>query len=155
MCVVTFLFVIGYFYVWFYIDKYHYWLFFSHLPHTLIHFPVYSYYMFRLNSGTYNITSSFSLPLPACLSVSLFLSLSISSSLSHFLSSILFPLILFFSSTSFSQPFFTSNLCLVIFVDAVRHVHCLTVSLSIPEPLDVTAEWLCDICCEVIFRGPT
>ena len=96
-----------------------------------------------------------SLCLPACLSVSLFLSLSISSSLSHFLSSILFPLILFFSSTSFSQPFFPSNLCLVIFVDAVRHVHCLTVSLSIPEPLDVTAEWLCDICCEVILRGPT
>ena len=37
----------------------------------------------------------------------------------------------------------------VRFEDVVRHVHCLTVALSIPEPLDVTAEWLCDKCCEV------
>ena len=68
---------------------------FSHFSHTIIHFPVYSYYMFRLNSGTYNITSSLSLPLSVCLS--LYFSLCLSPPLCHIFSPLFF--FLLFSSS--------------------------------------------------------
>ena len=72
---------------------------------------------------------------------------------SLFLSSALFNFLLFFSFFFFIYFLILCYSTYLLFdyfiIDIVRHVHCLDVSISIPEPLEHTAEWLCDSCCQV------